>query len=785
MALLLLQLATPTAGGAAPPKVVDGAIDLRNWNFTSDGPVALDGQWTFFWHRFLQPQTPIAAGMPEATLAVPYVWNGQRIGGETIGGNGYATYRLRLQLPAQTPPLGLHIIDAATACTFYADGKTIYTAGIPAATREHSVPEFKPSVVALPATDGDVDLVVHISNYYHRQGGLWDRITIGEYSELLAMRERRIVFNMVLFGSLLLMGFYHLGLFGMRRVDLSPLYFGLGCIAVLLRTVSTGERYIVQIFPAFPFELLSKLEYWGFYLSIGCFSLFIGTLFPRESDRRIIVGFTLLSALFSLLVLLTPLRIYSFSTPLFEIITLLALAYGVIILIRALINNSAGAGIFLAGFIFFAATAVNDILYSRQFIHTFYMVQFGLLIFILAQALLLSRRMSELFVTVETQQAVILASEKKYRMLVDNANEAIFIVQDGRFAFVNPLTEALFGYDANALSALPFISCVHPDDRADVTQHLNSGIEEHAEARTRTFRLIQRSGKILWVQLNAVATQWDGKPAVLNLLSDINQRKQLENRLYRAQKMEALGTLAKGIAQDFDRFISHMMRETEGMMTEWATGSDRSRHFQKMVDACSNARQLASSVLAFSRRDAGDMRPLRIAAAIENTIQLLQLTFSPQVALRTDISARETMVKANANQVSEILLELATNAVDAMKTGSGSLYIALHEVALPQGTTATGGSLPPGNYARLTVVDNGSGISEEIAERVFDPYFTTKPAGEGTGMGLAAVMGIVKNHKGDIDLISTPGIGTTIHVYLPTMDTAAANGDASKRLRFL
>lgn len=770
-AVLMTTLWIPAAA-AASPRARDGVIDLRQWHVAQDGPMALDGQWAFTWGRFLPPGAPVDEKTPSTPLAVPYVWNGHRVDGEPLGGEGHATYRLTVLLPPHTPPMGLHIIDAATACTIFANGREIYSAGIPGPSRDTAVPQFRPGVAALPASAGNIELVVHIANFHHRQGGLWDRITIGAYSELQALRERRIVFNMILFGSLLLMGLYHLGLFGLRRVDRSPLYFGLGCLAVLLRTVSTGERYLVQLYPDFPFELLSKLEYWGFYLAIGCFAMFIGALFPRESNPRIINTFALLSVAFSLLVLVTPLRVYSYSTPIFEIITLASLVYGVIIIGRALVAQRAGSGIFLAGFICLAVTAVNDILYSRQFIHTFYMVQFGLLLFILAQALLLSRRMSELFTTVEHQQAAILASEKKYRMLVDNANEAIFIVQDGRFAFVNPVTEALFGYSAGALSALPFISCVHPEDRPGVTDHLKTGIQTNT-AGTLTFRIVQRSGKTVWVQLNAVVTHWEGKPAVLNLLSDINQRKALESRVSRAEKMEALGTLAKGIAKDFDRFITHVMRETEAMAADWPGDSRRNTHLHRLIDAGANARHMVASVLAFSQGDDANMQPLPIAAEVESTVQMVQAAYSPRLRLRTDISARHTMVHGNSNQLSELLLNLATNAMEAMGDSGGTLYIALHEVALASGTTATGGRLPRGNYARLTVADNGRGIPEDIQARVFDPYFTTKSSSEGAGMGLAAVMGIVKRHGGDIDLISTPGMGTTIHVYLPVLAAAA------------
>ncbi len=233
-------------------------------------------------------------------------------------------------------------------------------------SRRQSAPSFLPSVINLPADGGDIELIFHVSHYHHRQGWLWDRITLGNPAQLQKIREKRIAYNMILFGCLFLAGFYHIGLYTLGRQDLSPLYFGLGCLAILLRTFTTGERFVVQVFPGFPFELLSKLEYLGFYLAIGCFALFVHSLFPRESETNTIKFLAGAAIGFSVLVLLTPLRFYSYTTPAYKMVTILALIYGFVILGRALVKKRPGAGIFLVGFIILSATAVNDIPYSRH-----------------------------------------------------------------------------------------------------------------------------------------------------------------------------------------------------------------------------------------------------------------------------------------------------------------------------------------------------------------------------------------------------------------------------------
>ncbi|MBI9084421.1 MAG: PAS domain S-box protein [Desulfobacterales bacterium] len=763
-----------------PPRVENGVIDLRTWDFARSGSVALDGQWAFYWRQFLTPEKngDTMDAEPQSFLKVPYVWNDHPLGAERLPGFGYATYRMRILLSPEPEPLALHVIDVATACTVYANGRLVYRAGLPGTSREMSTPGFLPGVADLGPVAGEIDLVVHVANFHHRQGGLWDRITIGRPQQMHAMREGRIVFNMVLFGSLLLMGLYHLGIYGLRRDARSSLYFGLACLTVTLRTLTTGERYLVQLVPAFPFEWLSKLEYLGFYLAIGCFALFTRSLFPEESDRRILFGIATLAGLFSLLVLTTPLRIYSYSTPVFEGITVLALGYGMVILGRALRKERSGAEIFLAGFLVLAATAINDILYSRQVIHTFYMVQFGLLFFILSQSFLISRRFSELFDVVAAQRIKLKVSEEKYRQLVENANEAIFIVQDGTFKFANTRTETIFGFDARELSALPFMSSVYADDRPMVKKHLDRGVASGMGVATETFRLVKRSGRTVWVHLNAVPTTWEDRPAILNFLSDFSGRKQMENQLHRAQKMEALATLASGLAQDFNKFIANVLQNAERAMMNLPADSESRSFLQKVMDAGLSARKLVEQVLVFSRKGHRAKRPIRVALEIEEAVRMLRAAHAPNITIRTDIAASTAMMMANGAQIRDILLNLANNATDAMKEAGGILQIGLHEVTVTCGSCEYAGGLNQGNYVRLTVADNGRGIPEEIQDRIFEPYFTAKPAGEGTGMGLSVVMGIVKRHKGDIGLVSSLNTGTTFHVYLPTISLSNGAGMA-------
>ena len=755
----------------SPPRVEKGTIDLRDWNFAKMGPVPLDGRWQFYWKQFIPPAglpTSSPAAIPDH-LKVPYVWNEHPVDGRPLRGFGYASYRAVIQLAPEPQPLALHMIDAATAFTAYANGRRIFQAGKPGKSQADSSPSFQPSVINLPAAGGNLELVFHVSNYHHRQGGLWDRITLGDPAQLSKIREKRIAYNMILFGSLLLAGIYHLGLYTLRRQDLSPLYFGLGCLAILLRTFTTGERFVVQLYPGFPFELLSKLEYLGFYLAIGCFALFVQSLFPKESDRGTIKFLAGAAIGFSVLVLLTPLRFYSYTTPAYEMVTILALVYGFFVLGRALRNGRQGAGIFLVGFIVLSATAVNDILYSRQFIHSAYVVQFGMIAFILAQTLILASRYSQSFDKVAAQKIELRRSEEKYRQLVDHAGDGIFILQKNTFRFINPRMESITGFNQAELMPLSFTSLVHPDDRSAVRDHVEKGAGIMAGLTTCSFRLERRPGDTIWVELNTVPTSWETQPATLNFMRDVNRQKKLEDQLSQAQKMEALGTLSSGIALNFNNILGSIVGNAELVIDKLPPDDSRRLYLEQVMAACRKARQMVEQILIFSRGGQHEQSPVDITAVIEGAVQFLTASIPPNVRIHAHIMTRKTLVMGNATQLSQLLLNLATNSAQAMRSHGGNIHVSLHPLTVKENQPAGEAELAPGHYVRLTIADNGSGIPVEIQSKIFDPYFTTKGPDQGTGMGLSVVMGIVNAHGGHIDLISTPGLGTTFHIYLPVM----------------
>ena len=177
LALLVVTAFLPLVAAQAqvrhPPRVENGVLDLKTWDFARDGSIALNGRWAFYWRQFLSPEKGDHdhAAAPAYFLKVPYVWNNHPLGAERATGFGYATYRMRILLPSEPLALALHVIDVATACTVYANGRPVYRAGLPGTSRETSTPGFLPGVADLGPMAGEIDLVVHVANFHHRQGG--------------------------------------------------------------------------------------------------------------------------------------------------------------------------------------------------------------------------------------------------------------------------------------------------------------------------------------------------------------------------------------------------------------------------------------------------------------------------------------------------------------------------------------------------------------------------------------------------------------------------------------
>jgi len=251
------------------------------------------------------------------------------------------------------------------------------------------------------------------------------------------------------------------------------------------------------------------------------------------------------------------------------------------------------------------------------------------------------------------------------------------------------------------------------------------------------------------------------------LTFDITDRKRLETQLQQSQKMESIGTLAGGIAHDFNNILSPIMIHSEMAKMALPLDSPVQHNLKEIYKAGERARDMVKQILAFSRKEEGTRAEIKIIPVLKEVLKMLRSSTPTTIDIQQNLEAESDSVLADPTQINQILLNLGTNASHAMREKGGTLKVSLVQEDLDSEAAAPYTNLNPGSYLKLTVSDTGSGIDDETKQKIFEPYFTTKDPGEGTGMGLALVHGIVKSYGGDITVESEPGKGTTFNVYLP------------------
>lgn len=253
------------------------------------------------------------------------------------------------------------------------------------------------------------------------------------------------------------------------------------------------------------------------------------------------------------------------------------------------------------------------------------------------------------------------------------------------------------------------------------------------------------------------------------------ERAELERKLRQAQKIEALGVLAGGIAHDFNNILVSVIGYTELALMDVPEGTQLQENLREVLVAGTRARDLVKQILTFGRRAEKDAEPVQINPLVKEAIKMLRSTIPASIDIKEHVSRETLAINADATQIHQVIVNLATNAAHAMDKKGGAMEIGLDAVRFDESVKARYPDLEPGDYVRLSVSDNGTGIPEKYMNKIFDPYFTTKDKGKGTGLGLAVVHGIVKSHNGHIMVYSEAEKGTRVLVYLPLVKQSSTD----------
>jgi two-component system, cell cycle sensor histidine kinase and response regulator CckA len=363
-------------------------------------------------------------------------------------------------------------------------------------------------------------------------------------------------------------------------------------------------------------------------------------------------------------------------------------------------------------------------------------------------------------------------AEAVYSSLINSSADAIVIYDlQGRAQVVNSAFTKLFGWSLEELEGKR-IDYVPETEVEKTTNHINNVIQLGISCQGFESKRYKKDGRLVDVSISASSyADHEGKLAgLLVILRDISEQKRLEAQVRHSQKMEAIGTLASGIAHDFNNILSIILGNCELALY----GLDKSKSLYSFLEeiriASLRAKDVVKQLLSFSRKSEENRYPLNIVPIVTESLKLLRSSISAKIEFRQNISRNSYMILGEPTQIHQVMINLCTNAVHAMEKTGGYLDISLEQKEIGLENREIYPDLKEGKYLKLSITDDGGGIAPGHLERIFEPYFTTKDVGKGSGMGLAVVHGIVKNHDGLIKVSSVLGQGTTFDLFFPAIE---------------
>ncbi|MBF0118905.1 MAG: response regulator [Desulfobacterales bacterium] len=724
-----------------PPTVKEGILDLTNWNFKHNRVISLNGEWEFYWKKLLTPSDfkIESSKEPKDYIIVPSIWNGYNLKNTKLTGFGYATYRVKVLLDDYYDNLSFKMDDVGTAYTIYVNGKKIHDVGKVGTTRDNSSPRYFPCIVDIKNNEKFLDIIINLSNFHHRKGGLWSSITLGFHNDIYKIREHAVAFDVFLVGSLLIMGFYHIGLFIVRRKDRSTLYFGTFCFLFSLRILLTNDMFFIYIFPGIKWEFQVKLEYLSFYMALPIFLMFVQSIFKNQFSKLIDYIVKPLSIIFSIFVIVTPVRFFSHTLICFQILTFITSIYMLYVLFKASLSKKKDASIFVTGFIILFFSIINDILSNHLILSTIYLAPFGFFIFIFFQASIISFRFSKAFHTAETMEA-------KFRQIFENTVEGIFqISPDGFFISANPSMAKILGYES-----VKELLEVNIKNQTDFTEAL----KKEGQIIGYEFHGIRKNNKIFWASVS-VRSVFDDKGKIIyyeGSMIDITERKEKE----RAERDEQTAKAATEAKSAFLANMSHEIRTPMNAVigfTELAIRTDiidkKQDYLTKIKTSAKTLLGIINDILDFSKIEAGKLSleysNFDLQEVMDNIYDMfINKAYEKSISLNISISNDiPSLLTGDPLRLNQVLVNLINNALKFTKEGEIHISLKAEEFFSD-------------NKVKLcfSVKDTGIGISIDQLNKLFEPFVQadtsiTRKYG-GTGLGLSISKALVELMGGKI-----------------------------------
>ncbi|HEX3048838.1 MAG TPA: ATP-binding protein [Bacillota bacterium] len=421
---------------------VNGRLDLQSWNLHRDIPLSLNGEWDFFWKKFITYQEIVNSNRtPDLKVKVPEVWNKYKFKGKSLPGFGYATYRLKVAGVSPGRTLALRVPNFSTAYRLYINQRLISANGKVSMDREHFLPEYRPKVVEFTPDDTSFELIVHVANFTYARGGFWYAIVLGTPKQIRNLDQTIEDKDLFLFGGLLVLVLYYLSIFLLRRGDKSSLYFTLMCLMFGSRTVIYGNFLIYKLFPPISFRAIVVIG----YITVCWFAVFcvylIKELFPREISGKFLYAITIFAVIMTPLFLLTPISFFTSLVYILQTVAMLTGIYATICAGVAFVRGRKDSLLVLTGALITTVGALHDTFYQNSMIISKYgeLSSIGLFIMMFLQSFILARRFSKAFRDVEALSQKLLKLDKMKDEFMANTSHELRTPLSG----ILGITEAL------------------------------------------------------------------------------------------------------------------------------------------------------------------------------------------------------------------------------------------------------------------------------------------------------------------------------------------------------
>jgi signal transduction histidine kinase len=768
---VFLQNCTPAS--KVSPKAVKGVLDLREWDFEKDGVVNLDGEWEFYWNKYCKSEeyiptpkeTRLSSCQPEdlsGYIEVPSEWKTFQLNGKGIGSSGYGTYKLKIQFKESGDyAIRTNWISYYKALLIH-DKKFLTDTDI-ITTRENFVLNPKREIISF--SDRELYLFLIVSNYDHHSAGILSSINIGKKNSITQMYSKNFFLDAFMIGSLFILGLYHLGLWVQRKRDKSSLYFAIVCILMSIRISVTGNDIIYDIIPTFSWSVGIKLG----YLTYGCGVIFLMNYLNFLNKPRFIKLNLLLRIYYSIVVILF---IFSndYQSKIISDITLFIIILTIIYVIIEIIKfEKYIRNIFLIFFILFSISIINDILVTYNLIRTPYLAPYGFLSFFIAQAYLLSSISSRTFIennrlnlTLEKKiQELELTKERATKAYLDlEASQKQLVQSDKMITLgtmvagvaheINTPLGAIKANSENILESLrTLIQKINPTQ-----SHITS---EDLEKAIFVLELTKES--------NTAVSSREARAIRKKVVSTLEEkgRINIESIADYIVDMGLSDVLDKGDAifdhPDLEKYLSIAV-DLYGIRKKSSVIQTSAVRVSKIV----------KSLKSFMHFDQNEkMIVSDLTEGMETVLIILHNKLKYGIEVIKNYGEDVPQIPCYPDELNQVWTNLIHNAIQAMSE-KGTLLIDIESLSTLKGTPDIDKRNPEykGSYVAVSIQDSGTGISPEIRTKIFQAFFTTKPAGEGSGLGLHIIGKILEKHAGALYLESEPG-RTRFTVILPVL----------------